>query len=81
MRVAAAKLITFMHTNFNFLYDIKVFFVRHKTFLINTTYFYTTGTIFCRYVFLFRAALKIFSQHESLFWVSHNFFCCHKKFL
>ena len=43
---------------------MKVFFVRHIQ--------YTTGTIFCQHVFLFCVILNIFSQHESLFWVSQN---------
>ena len=34
---------------------------------MHNIYLYTTGTIFCKYVFLFCATLNIFSQHESSF--------------
>ena len=68
------KLLTFMHINI--LYDIKVFFVLPKTFLINTTYIYLyiTGPIFCKDVFYFCATLNIFSQHESLSVATKYFF-------
>ena len=69
------KLITFMHTKV--FCDIKVFFVQHKIFLMNTTYIYIQHELFYQHVFLFYATLNRFSQHESLFLVSHNFFCCH----
>ena len=68
------KLITFMHANF--LYDIKLFFVRHKFFSIIATIFIYNMNFFCQHAFLFCATLNIFSQHESLFG-SHTIFCWH----
>ena len=37
-------------------------------------YLYTTGFVFFQHVFLFCTKLSIFSQHDSLFWVSNNSF-------
>ena len=61
------------------MYDIKVFFVRHKTFLINSTYIYMQQNLFCKDVFLFCATLTVsmsllFSQHESSFGCHITFF-------
>ena len=58
-----------------FLYDTKVFFVRHKTFLINATHIYIQQKpFFCKYVFSFCATLNVFSQRESSFGCHIYFF-------
>ena len=50
---------------------------------VHNIYLYTTGTIFCKYVFLFCATLNIFSQHESsfgchiIFLLPQHFFVTH----
>ena len=51
-----------------FSYDIKVFFVRQKTFLISWTYIYMQQEpLFCKRVFAFCATRNMFSQHEPSF--------------
>ena len=70
-----AKLITFIHTKFNFCTTSRHFCTK----LFNQHNIqYTILTIFCQHVFLFCATLNIFSQHELTFWVSHKASCCYK---
>ena len=67
------KLVTFIiyEDHLQFLYDTKVSFVRHKTFLINATYIYIQQEpFFCKYVILFCAKLNIFSQVSLLLGVT-----------
>ena len=77
----------------NFVKFLKtLFFIEHRWWpllfratqnFVHNIYLYTTGTIFCKYVFLFCATLNIFSQHESsfgchiIFLLPQHFFVTH----
>ena len=60
------KLVTFRTPSLIFVRHQSIFRAKQNFNQINI-YLYATGTIFCKHVFLFCAALNIFSQHESSF--------------
>ena len=65
-----------------FSYNIKVFFVRQKTFLISWTYIYMQQEpLFCKRVFAFCATRNMFSQHEPSFGCHIIFFVATTYFL
>ena len=71
------KLITFTSATFNICTTLMYFAYYTKFFNQYNIYLYTTGTVFCQHVLLFCPKLNILSQHEPLFWLSHNIFRTH----
>ena len=61
------KLVTFRTPSLSFVRHQSIFRAKQNFFNQINIYFYATGTIFCKHVFLFCATLNIFSQHESSF--------------
>ena len=73
-----------MDTVCNFVRHQSIFRAKQNFFNQFNMYLYATGTIFCKQVFLFCAALNIFGQHEPsfrchiiLFFATTYFFVTH----